>query len=217
MRSLLNPENPAMRFLTRIGYSICLNCLWFLCSLPVITAGASTTALYAVMQKVVRDEESSIFTAFFRAFKENFGQATRAFLVLLPAGLVLGFDGWLLWHLRQTRVFWTLLTAVWIVLFSAYCIVLLYIFPLMARFRNTTFAMIKSSLLTGMHYLFCTVLIAGFHFAVGYVIIFLYTPVMFLGEGLCALFSAWVMKGIILHLEELARGEEAVSDGSVPS
>ena len=67
MRSLLNPESPAMRFLTKIGYTIILNTLWFLCSLPVFTIGASTTALYAVMQKLVRDEESGIISAFFTA------------------------------------------------------------------------------------------------------------------------------------------------------
>ena len=42
MRSLLNPESPAMRFLTKIGYTIILNLLWFLCSLPLFTIGAST-------------------------------------------------------------------------------------------------------------------------------------------------------------------------------
>ena len=67
MRSLLNPENPVMRFLTKIGYTIILNLLWFLCSLPLFTIGASTTALYAVMQKLVRNEESGIASAFFTA------------------------------------------------------------------------------------------------------------------------------------------------------
>ena len=204
MRSLLNPENPAMRFLTKIGYSICLNFLWFICCLPIITAGASTTALYSVTQKMVRDEEGNIFSAFFTALRQNFRQATKVWLLLLVAGIFIGFDGYLLFHLKNMNAFWTVLTAVWIVLFAAYCIVLLYVFPLTARFENTTFAMIRNSLITGMHYLLCTVLVAAFHFAVGYIIIFIYTPVMFLGEGLCALFSSWIMKNILIRLEEMA-------------
>ena len=93
MRSLLNPESPAMRFLTKIGYTIILNLLWFLCSLPLFTIGASTTALYAVMQKLVRNEESGIVSAFFTAFRQNFKQATKIWLVLLAALFFLGFDG----------------------------------------------------------------------------------------------------------------------------
>lgn len=204
MKSFLNPESPPMKFLTAIGYAACLNCFWFLCCLPVVTAGASTTALYDVMQKVVLSEESRIISSFFASFRKNFRQATKAFLVLLAAGIFLGVDGYILFHLRFQGAFWTFLTAVWLVMMAAFCIILLYIFPLMARFENTTFLMIKNSLMTGMHFLYCTVIIAAFHFAVGYIIINVYTPVLFLGEGLCALFSAWIMKGVILRLEEMA-------------
>ena len=207
MRSLLNPESPAMRFLTKIGYTIILNTLWFLCSLPVFTIGASTTALYAVMQKLVRDEESGIISAFFTAFRQNFRQATKVWLVLLAALLFLGGDGYMLLHLRNLNAFWTLLTAVWFVLAAACTIVLLYVFPLTARFCNSTFAMIRNSLMTGMHFLFCTVLIAAFHFAVFYIIIFVYTPVCFLGEGLCALFTSWIMNRVLLQLEEISNAQ----------
>lgn len=67
--------------------------------------------------------------------------------------------------------------------------------------------MIRNSLMTGMHFLFCTVLIALFHFTVFYIIIYVYTPVMFLGEGLCALFSAWIMNGVLLQLEEISNAQ----------
>ena len=212
MKSFLNPESPPMKFLTAIGYAICLNCLWFICSLPVITAGAATTALYAVMQKVVLSEESRIISSFFTAFRKNFRQATKVFLILLAAGIFLGVDGYILFHLRFQGAFWTFLTAVWLVMMAAFCVILLYVFPLMARFENTSFLMIKNSLMTGMHFLYCTVIMAAFHFAVGYIIIYVYTPVLFLGEGLCALFSAWIMKGVMVRLVEMAspsaEGEE---------
>lgn len=218
MKNFLNPESPPMRFLTAIGYSICLNCLWLLCSLPIITAGASTTALYEVMQKVVLNEESRIISSFFSAFKKNFRQSTKVFLILLIAGIFLGVDGYILLHLRFQGPFWTFLTAVWIVMMAAFCIILLYVFPLMARFENTAFLMIKNSLMTGMHFLYCTAIMAAFHFAVGYIIIFVYTPVLFLGEGLIALFCAWIMKGVILRLEEMAspsaEGEEEGFEGT---
>ena len=134
MKNFLNPESPPMRFLTTIGYAICLNCLWLICSLPVVTAGASTTALYDVMQKVVLNEESRIVSSFFSSFKRNFLQATKIFLILLAAGIFLGLDGYILLHLRFQGAFWTFLTAVWLVMMAAYCVILLYVFPLTARF-----------------------------------------------------------------------------------
>ena len=212
MKSFLNPESPPMRFLTSIGYAVCLNFFWFICCLPIVTAGASTTALYDVMQKIVKSEESRIVSSFFSSFRRNFRQATRVYLILLAAGLFLGADGYILFHLRFENIFWTFLTAVWIVMAAAFAIILLYVFPLMARFENTALQTIKNALMTGMHFLYCTVIMAAFHFAVGYIIIYVYTPVLFLGEGLCALFSAWIMKGVMVRLVEMAspsaEGEE---------
>ena len=52
MRNLLSPEGPLMSFLTKLSYSAYLNVLWFICCLPVVTIGASTTALFYVTLKV---------------------------------------------------------------------------------------------------------------------------------------------------------------------
>lgn len=209
MRNLLNPDSPAMRFLTRIGYAMFLNALWFFCSIPLVTVGASTTALYSVMQKVVRDEEAGITRSFFRAFRDNFRQATVIWLLLAAFGAFLGFDAYILLHLRtgSAGAFWTVLTAALAVLAVFWLVELLYVFPLLARFENTTPALMRNAVITGFHFLLVTVLVAAVHFVMGYLIIFVYTPLMFLGEGLCALISAWLMNGIFLQLEERAMAE----------
>ena len=79
-----------------------LNLLWILCSLPVFTIGASTTALYYVTLKMVQDEESNITAMFFRAFRENFRQATTLWLIMLGIGLLLAGDGYILYHLHHS-------------------------------------------------------------------------------------------------------------------
>jgi uncharacterized membrane protein YesL len=209
MRNLLNPDSPAMRFLTRIGYAMFLNALWFFSCIPLVTVGASTTALYSVMQKVVRDEEAGITRSFFRAFRDNFRQATVIWLLLAAFGAFLGFDAYILFHLRtgSAGAFWTVLTAALAVLAVFWLVELLYVFPLLARFENTTPALMRNAVITGFHFLLVTVLVAAVHFVMGYLIIFVYTPLMFLGEGLCALISAWLMNGIFLQLEERAMAE----------
>lgn len=60
MHNILNPEGPFMSFITKITYSAYLNLLWLVCCLPIVTIGASTTALFYVTLKVARNEEGSL-------------------------------------------------------------------------------------------------------------------------------------------------------------
>ena len=197
MNSLLNPDNPVMQFITKIVYSVYLNILWFMCCIPVVTAGAATTALYYVTLKMAKNEEGGITNSFFKAFKENYKQSTIVWLIHLALGIVLGFDGYVLWHMRFENAFWTVITAIFLVAAAAYLIVVMYIFPLMARFDNTIFAMFKNSLFIGMRFLLCTALVAVIHFAMLFVIINLFTPAVIFGEGLCAFLSSYFLANIL--------------------
>lgn len=197
MNSLLNPDNPVMQFITKIVYSVYLNILWFICCIPVVTAGAATTALYYVTLKMAKNEEGGITKSFFKAFKENFKQSTIVWLILLALGIVLGIDGYVLWHMRFENAFWTIITAIFLVAAAAYLIVVMYIFPLMARFENTIFAMFKNSLFIGMRFLLCTALVAVIHFAMLFVIINIFTPAVIFGEGLCAFLSSYFLANIL--------------------
>lgn len=85
-------------------------------------------------------------------------QGTQIWLILFGLGAVLGVDGYVLYHMRFENAFWALLTAVFIVAAVAYGIVLLYIFPLLAHFSNTTKAMFRNSLMVGMRFLLCMAL-----------------------------------------------------------
>lgn len=170
-----------------------LNLIWLVCSIPIFTIGASTTALYYVTLKIARGEEtSSITKMFFRSFRENFRQSTLLWLILLAIGLLLAGDGYILFHIRTAStgaiaVFWTLLLAVLIVAAIAYTIVMFYIFPLIASVSNTNLAMLKFSFLIGIRYLFCTVLIFAVNFAMFFIIVRLFTPIILFGEGMCAM------------------------------
>ncbi|MCM1175720.1 MAG: YesL family protein [Blautia sp.] len=206
MNQLFNPEGPLMQFITKITYSAYLNILWFLCCLPVFTIGASTTALFYVTLKMAKNEEGNITRAFFRSFRENFKQGTIIWLILLSAGIVLGFDGYILYHMRFSNAFWTVITAVFIVAAIAYAIVMMYIFPLLARFRNTTAAMFKNSIMIGMRFLLCTFLMAVIYFVMILVVVRFFTPAIIFGEGLCALLCSYLLSNILLLCQEQEEG-----------
>lgn len=62
-----------------------LNLLFLLCCLPVVTIGASLTALYAGLRSMVKKEPC--LRAFWLAFRKSFLRATLAWVILLPLNI----------------------------------------------------------------------------------------------------------------------------------
>ena len=196
-------ESPFSQVLVKLCYGCYLNLLWFICSIPIVTLGASTTALYYVTLKIARDEEeTSVSRMFFRAFRENFRQSTVLWLILLAIGAFLAGDGYILYHLRASSagtvaVMWTLILALVIAAAVLYTIILIYVFPLVASVSNTNLAMVKNSFFIGTRYLFCTILVFAIHFAMFFVVVAFFTPLIIFGEGLCAMVSSYLLSGVI--------------------
>ena len=198
-------ESRFSQTMLKFCYACYLNLFWVICSIPIFTIGASTTALYYASLKVLRNEENHVVAMFFRSFKENFKQATQLWLIMLGAGLFLTGDGYILYHLRKSSqgpmaVFWTLILAIVIAAAIVYVIVLEYVFPLLASVSNTNAAMLKNSFLIGTHYLFATILVFAIHFAMFFVIVAWFTPLIICGEGLCAMLSAWLLNRILISV-----------------
>lgn len=195
-------ESKISQLLIKLCYSCWLNILWMVCSIPIFTMGAATTALYDVSLKIIRGEENSLTRQFFKSFRSNFKQATVIWLILLGVGLLMAGDGYILWHLRASTtgpvaIMWTLLLAVLIVAAIAYVIILMYVFPLVASVSNTNRAMLKNSFLIGIRYLFCTIVLFAFHFAMFYVAVAVFTPILIFGQGLVALLCSWLLNNVI--------------------
>ena len=199
---LFSYDSKFSQIMLKLCYGCYLNLLWMVCSLPVFTAGAATAALYDVTLRLAREEEPPVTTRFFKAFRENFRQATVLWLILLGVGALLGADAYILYHLYKSTagmvsVICTLGLALIIVAAIAYVIVLIYVFPLVASVKNTNFAMLKNALLIGIHYLFCTILVFAIHFAMFFAVVAVFTPLIVFGEGLCALLSSYLLGKVI--------------------
>lgn len=190
------------QLLLKLCYSCYLNLIWFICCIPIVTIGASTTALYYTSLKIVRENDHSLVRKFFHAFRENFRQSTILWLILLAAGLVLAGDGYIVYHLRASStgipaVMWTLILAVLIAAGVVYVIVLFFVFPLVASVSNTNMAMLKNAFLIGTHYLFCTISVFAVHFAMFFAVVRIFSPLIIFGEGLCAMLSAHLMSNVL--------------------
>lgn len=89
MDNFFDPDSPVMAFLADAADLIIANILFILTSIPIVTLGASTAALYSVVRVPGEKRYSaSVFRNYFSAFARNFKKATLAFLILLvPSGL----------------------------------------------------------------------------------------------------------------------------------
>lgn len=83
------PRRTAGEWVQTICDLILVNILWLICSLPVITIGASTAALHSVVRKMATCEYYTVWRGFWHGFRENWKQGTAVALIL---GLVLGIS-----------------------------------------------------------------------------------------------------------------------------
>lgn len=129
--------------LNTIGNLMVLNVLALICMLPVVTAGASLTALYTMTMRIVRKEEESIIRGFFAAFKENLKKSTMIWIPGLALLVFMAFDIWLLRSITGT--FGLVYRVLLFVLMLFIGMVLMHAFALTARFENTVKNTLKNA------------------------------------------------------------------------
>ena len=138
----------AQRFfnvIDKFGDMFLLNILFFVTSIPIITIGASFTALYTVTNKMVRDEEGPVKEEYFKAFKSNFKQSTAIWIIdLLYIGFVMLQYMYYLANDNQVSKFLFVFIGFEFVFF-AFAFPLQ--FPLAARYENTTFNIMKNAVI----------------------------------------------------------------------
>ena len=110
--------------------------LWFLFSLPVVTVGAASTALYEVMMKAAKEEEGYIGKSFLNAFRNNFKKSTYVWLPILATEIIFVVN--LFYYAVLGGGNYPVQSVVFFLLLLAGLAVYSYAFPILARFENTT-------------------------------------------------------------------------------
>lgn len=161
MRNLLPYDSFLNQTLRKIADCFCLSLLWVLCCIPVITAGAASTALYYTVNKAVRNERSGIWRAYWHGFRSNFRQATIVWILLLLVYSLLVascYSAWLLYaagRIPKAAMILLLVLAALVIMWS------LYLFPHIARFQNSIKQLMKNcELMALMNFFWSVVLLA---------------------------------------------------------
>ena len=208
MKNLFNLDTPLMQMLTRVGDMIIINFLTIICSLPIITAGAAISATHRIMQDFLMDNETTIVRTYFRAFKENFKQATLVWLALVVIIAALLADVFLINLFIQGSLrsfFVILLSAVALIVFA----ISMYIFPLLTRYRNTLPQHLRNSLILMITKLPRTIGMMALH-ALPFVILwlsynlFLQTLIfwLFVGASFTIFMDTFLLKPVFQQLEK---------------
>ena len=160
MNSIFNIESKFVQTLSMVGNLVILNLLWILTSIPIITIGASTTAMYAVVFKYADKSDDEVIKPYFKAFISNFKQSTLVWLPMCLMSALLVIDAYyLLSHTGDpaTPYLWVPFFVVWLVL----AVGMSHMFPQIARYEVTTRTALHNTLLMSLLHMFQTIGIIG--------------------------------------------------------
>ena len=149
-------DSPLMNGLSKLADLIWLNILATICCIPIITIGASLTALHYVVLKMVKDEEGYITRSFFKSFRENFKQATLMWLMLLVVFILLVADFMIFRFSGIVFPGWCQIALIAIAVLIMFAT--MHLFPLLSRYENSIRATYKNSLFMGILHLPKTIL-----------------------------------------------------------
>lgn len=155
MGRFFSMDNKFFTFMNKVADLCILNIICLVCCIPIVTAGASITAMYYVTLKMVRNEEAYIVRSFFKSFKDNFKQATIINLIMIAVGAILYLDLNVAKNMPGSagKIFHVIFMAFVII----YYVLFLYVYPILARFYNTIRNTIKNALFMAIRHLPYTV------------------------------------------------------------
>lgn len=204
---MFNTDNNFWQAVGKAGDLIALTFLTVLCSLPLITAGAAVSAMHYVCFKMLEHDNEGIIKNFFHSFRQNLFQGAVISVIMGAAGFLLWYDGWFLTNYFAAQSGGALLYvgwAVYIYLIFFYLVLLLYVFPLQARFYNPLAVTFKNAVIAGFKNLPKTLMmLAGDGCMVILIILcFKHVPqIAFLplltALPLCVWYHSWVLRDLL--------------------
>jgi uncharacterized membrane protein YesL len=85
-------DGPLQNFLSNLIDVFLVTLFWIVFSIPIVTAGAASAALYDTVRRVLDEERGYLWRTFFNSFKSNFRVATPAWVFHLVIFAVMFID-----------------------------------------------------------------------------------------------------------------------------
>ena len=198
MKGIFSYDGPIYKGCEVIYETFMLNILWIIGCIPIVTIGASTSALYSVYNSKVSGDGYKIYSDFFNAYKKNFKKGSILGIVitiLLCVGIfnmsrIVNFNGNFEW-LQYFHIF---------IIFQV-ILVSNYIFPLINREEMNISDIVVNAVILVYKNIFISITnVVALCLIIGLVI---FKPVMILFfMGIYGLVSSYLMKGVLESVNE---------------
>lgn len=168
--NVFSMDNAFFRAIGRMVDLIWINILTLICALPVITAGASFTAMYDLLLRMSEQKKDRLTSRFFHAFRENFKNATKVWLCALVIFAVYAYNLYLLnaGILDGLGSFRKISLALTVLILLAVIMLLNYIFALFARYDSGIRKTVRNAAMLSLAFFpksFCMTVIVFFPLA----------------------------------------------------
>lgn len=211
MDNLFNPDALFWRWCSRILDVMILSLFWLFCSLPVVTVGAASTALYDAAVHGIRRDEPGAYARFFRTFRRELKTAVPAALLWGAVLIVLLWAGQQVGVVIQDPGPVLAATAALVALLLFVLGTVSWLFPLLSRFTFSFGALNRTAGQFFIAYLPSSVLLALLLAASAWTCFRFLFPIFFMPCTEALLASFLVERAFRKHMppEEQEAGEDA--------
>lgn len=203
--NLFSADGPYAGFMNWLWNILVISVLWLLCSIPVFTMGAASTAAYYAMAKSVRHHTGTVTAEFFSSFRRNFRQASGLTILTGSVLAVLVLECVYLYSdpavpLGVLYLFYFLTGA------AAACAI--YLWPCLSRFDKGSFALLSMAIILVFRHLITTVLLLLL-LAAAVLGVYLMPWGILLFPGLTIWLQTFLMEKVLLRYSPAPEGGEA--------
>ena len=182
MGKIFNLDNPVWSFIGKLVDMLLLTLLWVVFSLPLVTIGASTSALYYCSQQLVSNSEEHLAKSFVASFRKSFKQSTITWGVAMVSGMILAVDMYLFKNM-DTNISKVILI-VFVLISIVVAMFAIYMFAMIARYEKNLKTMFIMSLVLSIRSLPWSVFMVVFAGGVIWSSIFLFWPLGLFSMGI---------------------------------
>jgi len=190
MRDFFGLDGPFNKYGGLVADTVILSLMWLLFSLPILTMGAATTAMYYVATRRIANREGYITGDFWQSFKDNFKRATALWLIVLVMGLLLAFNILNVSEVGDLGSIVLPAQIVFVVILSFICV---FLFPVTARFDMGVWQTIRTCFFMSIRHFItsatCVILFLLFLFGT----LFYFQVALFVAPGVYAMLSSYML------------------------
>lgn len=137
MNSIFKLDGPIFTILNKFCDVLILSILWILFSIPLITIGPASAALYHTAHKVLLHSEGYVLSTFWKSFRTNLKQGILLTLLCVPVAAFCVVSYFFSNSLGKGSILGAVYFAVTILVSLLLLIMLTYTFPVLSRFYMT--------------------------------------------------------------------------------